>query len=116
MAYLHSLALLNVNITLPGGDATFLMIVRWIHFLAGITWIGLLYFFNLVNVPFLKELDAPTRGKIVPALMSRALWWFRWSSVVTVVAGGAYWGNIVAADARNAGTGTGGVMGSFFLI
>ena len=118
MAYLHLLALLNVNITLPGGpDHPLLwMILRWIHFVAGITWIGLLYFFNLVNVPLMQELDAPTKGKVVPALMPRALWWFRWSSVVTVLAGGAYWGNIVAADAQNAGAGSGGVMGSFFLI
>ena len=39
------------------------MILRWLHFIAGITWIGLLYFFNLVNVPFLKELDPATKGK-----------------------------------------------------
>jgi uncharacterized membrane protein len=114
MASWHFLA--AVTVTFPGGDATFLMIVRWVHFLAGITWIGLLYFFNLVNVPFLKELDAPTRGRVVPSLMPRALWWFRWSALVTVLAGLAYWGNIVGADARNAGAGPGGVFGSFFLI
>ena len=44
------------------GDADwFGMIVRWIHFLAGITWIGLLYFFNLINAGFLKSLDGPTK-------------------------------------------------------
>src|SRR5713226_2375955 len=84
-------------------NTNFLMLVRWIHFLAGITWIGLLYFFNLVNVPLMKELDATTKGKVMPALMTRALWWFRWSAVVTVLAGLAYWGQIVATDARNAG-------------
>jgi uncharacterized membrane protein len=60
---------------------------RWIHFLAGITWIGLLYFFNLVNVNFMKSLDGGTKGKVVPQLMPPALWWFRWSAVVTVLAG-----------------------------
>jgi uncharacterized membrane protein len=60
---------------------------RWIHFLAGITWIGLLYFFNLVNVNFMKSLDAGTKGKVVPQLMPPALWWFRWSALVTVLAG-----------------------------
>jgi len=44
-----------------------------VHFIAGVTWIGLLYFFNLVNVPFMKELDPATKGKVLPALMSRAL-------------------------------------------
>ena len=65
-------AVLRPSILLPGGDATSLMLFRWIHFLAGITWIGLLYFFNLVNVPFMKEMDAATKGKIVPSMMPRA--------------------------------------------
>lgn len=93
-----------------------LMLFRWFHFIAGIAWIGLLYFFNLVNVPFMNELDASTKGKVLPALMSRALWWFRWASVVTVLMGLAYWGSIVGSDARNAGAGTGTAMASFFAI
>ena len=103
-------------------NTNFLMLVRWIHFLAGITWIGLLYFFNLVNVPLMKELDAATKGKVMPALMTRALMWFRMSAALTVLAGLIYWGNIVAADAHNAqlegfaGASSGVVMGSFFMI
>ena len=98
MAYVSS------EISLPQDFQTnFLILLRWIHFVAGITWIGLLYFFNLVNIPFMKELDAGTRGKVMPGLMLRALWWFRVSAVVTVLAGLAYWGSIVASDARNAG-------------
>jgi uncharacterized membrane protein len=110
------------QINLPSDfNTNFLMLVRWIHFLAGITWIGLLYFFNLVNVPFMKELDASTRGKVMPALMSRALLWFRMSAALTVLAGLIYWGDIVAADARNGqasgfNASSGPVMGSFFLI
>ena len=46
----------------------FQFLLRWIHFLAGITWIGMLYFFNLVNVQFQKELDAATKGKVIPIL------------------------------------------------
>jgi len=97
-------------------NTNFLMITRWIHFLAGITWIGLLYFFNLVNVPFQKELDAATKGKVVPVLMPRALWWFRMAAVITVFAGLAYFGNIVGTDARNCGGSAGKVMLSFFVI
>jgi uncharacterized membrane protein len=93
-----------------------LMMFRWIHFIAGIAWVGLLYFFNLVNVPFMKELDAATKGKVLPKLMTRALWWFRWASVVTVLMGLAYWGSIVATDARNGGATSGGPMGTFFGI
>jgi uncharacterized membrane protein len=109
------------QVDLPGGEAAVLIILRWIHLMAGITWIGLLYFFNLVNVPFLQELDAKQRSIVVPKLMPKALWWFRWSSVVTVLVGIAYWNHIVASDARNAvalgQTASAGVMiGSFFVI
>ncbi len=109
-------AVMAPSIMLPGSGASTLMIFRWIHFLAGVTWIGLLYFFNLVNVPFMKEMDASSKAKIVPSLMPRALWWFRWSAVITVLAGLAYWGQIVGADARNGGGSSGHVMGSFFGI
>jgi uncharacterized membrane protein len=64
-----------------------LFALRWLHFLAGITWIGMLYFFNLVNVKFMRELDAATKGKVVPNLMPKALWWFRWGAFWTVLAG-----------------------------
>jgi uncharacterized membrane protein len=60
---------------------------RWVHFLAGITWIGLLYFFNLVNVPFMRVLDASARPHVVPTLLPRALAWFRHAAWVTVLAG-----------------------------
>ena len=92
------------------------MMFRWVHFVAGVTWVGLLYFFNLVNVPFMKRLDPATKGRILPDLMSRALWWFRWASVLTVLMGLAYWGDIVGSDARNGGASASGVFGSFFAI
>jgi uncharacterized membrane protein len=61
--------------------------VRWVHFLAGITWIGLLYFFNLINAAFLKSLDGPTKNIVIPKLMPAALNWFRHGATVTVLAG-----------------------------
>ncbi len=105
------------NISLPTDFSTnLLMMFRWLHFVAGITWVGLLYFFNLVNVPFMKTLDPATKGKVLPGLLSRALWWFRWASVVTVLMGLAYWGEIVGSDARNGDASAGVVFGSFFAI
>ncbi len=68
-----------------------LFLLRWGHLLAGITWVGLLYFFNLVNVNFMKELDAASKGKVVPNLMPKALYWFRWAAVWTLVFGFAYY-------------------------
>jgi uncharacterized membrane protein len=67
------------------------MFLRWVHFLAGITWIGLLYFFNFVNGSVMKVLDAPTKAKVTPQLMPRALWWFRWGAALTVLAGLIYY-------------------------
>ena len=75
---------------MPDATATLEVLLRWFHFLAGITWIGLLYFFNLVNVPLMKALDGPTKGKVIPQLMPRALWWFRWGAMVTFLAGWLY--------------------------
>jgi uncharacterized membrane protein len=70
------------------GDADwFGIVMRWIHFLAGITWIGLLYFFNLINAAFMKTLDGPTKNIVIPKLMPSALNWFRHGATVTVLAG-----------------------------
>src|SRR6202046_2702928 len=122
MAGVSLTTFLTPQINFPSDfNTNFLMLVRWIHFLAGITWIGLLYFFNLVNVPLMKELDPTTKGKVMPALMTRAMLWFRMSAALTVLAGLIYWGKIVAVDAHNGqalglNASSGPVMGSFFLI
>ncbi|MCS6805900.1 MAG: urate hydroxylase PuuD [Acidobacteriota bacterium] len=95
----------------PSGDELPRIFMRWVHFVAGIAWIGLLYFFNLVNVNFMKALDGPTKGKVVPELMPRALWWFRWGAVVTVLMGlGYYVMYILRPDAQNAKVPMGGVF------
>ncbi|HXC61262.1 MAG TPA: urate hydroxylase PuuD [Nitrospiria bacterium] len=65
----------------------YLVLVRWVHFLAGVTWIGLLYYFNIVQVPFMKETDPATKSAVVQKLVPRALWWFRYGALVTVLAG-----------------------------
>jgi uncharacterized membrane protein len=73
-----------------------LPIFRWIHFLSGITWIGLLYYFNLVQVPALAEAAADKEGPggagITKYVAPRALFWFRWGAVVTWLSGAALLG------------------------
>src|SRR2546423_15540204 len=75
----------------PDSNEVGRIILRWFHFVAGITWIGLLYFFNLVNVPLQKKLDADTKKKVNPDLLLPALWFFRWGALVTVLAGFGYY-------------------------
>lgn len=58
-------------------------IFRWVHIVAGITWIGLLYFFNWVNSAFAPTMDGETKKKVVPELLPRTLWWFRMGAAWT---------------------------------
>src|SRR5512144_1213537 len=71
---------------LMSGDG-FLFLLRWIHFLSGITWIGLLSSFNFVQVPFFAEPEAPVRTGAIQKLVPRALWWFRWGAMFTFLSG-----------------------------
>jgi uncharacterized membrane protein len=65
-----------------------LFLMRWLHFLAGITWIGILYYFNFVQTPFFATAEPPVRsGMIVGSLVGRALWWFRWGAMFTFITG-----------------------------
>jgi len=91
------------HFSFPQGAATEQIVLRWVHFVAGIIWIGLLYFFNLVGFPTMKQLEASVRAKVFPVMMSRAMLWFRWSALVTVIVGMRYFWMILAADAQNAG-------------
>ena len=61
--------------------------LRWIHVVAGVLWIGHLYFFNFVNSAFAPTMDGETKKKVVPQLMPRALYWFRWGAAWTWVTG-----------------------------
>ena len=64
-----------------------LFLLRWIHILAGITWIGILYYFNFVQTPFFAETEPAVRSGAIQKLVPRALWWFRWSAMGTFLAG-----------------------------
>ena len=98
----NALAYLLAKVLPPSDVSTNVqLLLRWIHIVAGIAWIGLLYFLNLVNVPVMKVLDAPTKGKVVPVLLPRVLWWFRWGAVVTVLAGFIYWFLILRTEPFN---------------
>ncbi|MEE9287734.1 MAG: urate hydroxylase PuuD [Gammaproteobacteria bacterium] len=71
-----------------------LVLDRWLHIIAGITWIGLLYYFNFVQVPALNtaaaDKDGPGPAAIGKYIAPLALLWFRWTALVTWFAGAAY--------------------------
>ena len=69
------------------GQEGFAFLSRWAHFLAGITWIGLLYYFNFVQVPSFAEMGADARSEALRRITWRALWWFRYGAALTVLSG-----------------------------
>ena len=87
------------------------------HLLAGITWIGLLYFFNLVNVPFMKQVDAAAKPKILQYMTLPTMNLFRWSALLTVFVGFWYWAQVyVAADAHRMEVSPLSTIGFFLLV
>ncbi len=64
-----------------------LFTLRWIHFLAGITWIGVLYYFNFIQTPFFASADPAVRSEMIRGLVPNALWWFRWGAMFTFLSG-----------------------------
>src|SRR5215468_5636079 len=63
------------------------LVFRWIHVVAGVMWIGHLWFFNFVNAQVAKTYDADAKKKVIPELMPRALYWFRWGAAYTFITG-----------------------------
>ncbi|MDQ6987394.1 MAG: urate hydroxylase PuuD [Mariprofundaceae bacterium] len=80
---------------------------RWGHFLAGITWIGLLYYLNFCQVPSMGGLSADTKGELFKAdsVVRRVMWWFRWGAMFTLIFG------VILYMGMRAGGGTSGMPG-----
>jgi uncharacterized membrane protein len=96
-------------------------LARWIHLLAGVMWIGLLYYFNFVQVPALKAAAADgTAAGITKHVAPRALLYFRWSAVVTWLAGaallGSQFGNAFTLSKGMAAIGVGAWLGTIMLF
>ena len=92
---------------------------RYIHILAGITWIGVLYYFNFIQTPFFgTELGGQAKSAITRGLVPNALWWFRWGAMFTFLSGWTLVFMYLGMDGLNMGDGlitrilTGGVMGT----
>jgi len=96
-------------------------LLRWFHFMAGITWIGLLYYFNFIQTPFFgTELGGSARSPMIRGLVPNALWWFRWGAMFTFLTG---WAMVLWKMHQGIGMGqpymtkilTGGVLGTFMF-
>lgn len=62
-------------------------LLRWIHLLTGIAWVGLLYYFNFIQSEYFKEADGGAKSDVIQKMVPRALWWFRWAAVFTFLSG-----------------------------
>jgi uncharacterized membrane protein len=68
-------------------DNSLAFLLRWVHLLAGITWIGLLYYFNFIQGEYFKAADGAAKTNVIQLLVPRALWWFRWGAMFTFLSG-----------------------------
>jgi uncharacterized membrane protein len=89
-------------------------LMKWGHFLAGITWIGLLYYFNFVQTEYFKEAEGDARVDAFSKLVPRALWWFRWGAMFTFLTGVVMLG-IRGADST-ADITVGAVLGTLMFL
>jgi len=105
------------------GPAGAEFIYRWLHFLTGVCWIGMLWYFNFVQGSFFAETEANVKTGVVQKLVPRALWWFRWGALGTWLTGVA----LLMANAKNAGMDifgtswgvtilTGALMGTYMFL
>lgn len=97
------LAFLKLKVMFPAGPSNVEQIVlRWMHIVSAIIWLGMLYYLILAGGPMLKSFEPGLRAKVFPEMASRALWWLRWSAVVAWVAGFRYFMILAQTDAVNA--------------
>ena len=68
-------------------------LLRWMHVLSGIMWVGILYYFNFVQIPNMPNIPDDQKPAISKVIAPAALWWFRWGAVVTWLTGAAYLGH-----------------------
>jgi len=89
-------------------------VFRWLHVLFGITWIGLLYYFNFVQTEYFKEAEAGAKADALKKLAPRALWWFRWGAMATFITGLYLYGSL--RDSANGYIAVGALAGTFMFL
>ena len=85
LAFILELMYLNGGGMMDAAFYAFLF--RWLHVLSGIMWIGLLYYFNFVQIPNMPNIPDEQKPAISKVIAPAALWWFRWAAMATVLTG-----------------------------
>ena len=91
-------------------------IFRYIHVIAGITWIGMLYYFNFVQTEYFKEAEADAKKDAMAKLAPRALWWFRWGAMFTFISGAYLLHKVGALGATMPAIWVGALAGTFMFL
>ena len=91
-------------------------IFRYIHVIAGITWIGMLYYFNFVQTEYFKEAEADAKKDAMAKLAPRALWWFRWGAMLTFLSGLYLLHKVGALGATMPAIWVGALAGTFMFL
>ena len=89
---------------------------RYFHVLAGIVWIGMLYYFNFVQTEYFKEAEAGAKSDAMAKLAPRALWWFRWGAMLTFLTGAYLFHKIGALGATMPAIWVGALAGTFMFL
>jgi len=91
-------------------------LLRWGHVLFGITWIGLLYYFNFIQGEYFKEAEADAKADATRKLAPRALWWFRWGAMLTFLTGLYLLGSVGMGAGMNQYITLGALMGILMFL
>ena len=91
------------------------IVMRWVHIVFGVAWIGLLYYFNFVQTEYVKEADDSAKADVMAKLAPRALWWFRWAAMFTFLSGLLLLGYILHMR-LSLGITLGALMGTIMML
>jgi len=93
-----------------------IFIFKWLHLLVGLTWIGMLYYFNFVQTEYFKEAEASALADAKAKLAPRALWWFRWGAMFTFITGVVLLGGVLKQAVLNDYIVLGALMGTIMFL
>ena len=92
------------------------VLFRYAHIVFGVTWIGLLYYFNFVQTEYIKEADDAGKADVMAKRAPRALWWFRWAAMFTFLTGVVLLWWVASQQRYNLGISLGALMGTLMML